>query len=113
MPSTRGTRVIRGDPRLSDLLDEVVYVDVDLGHDVSTAGPAYLARFFSTFPSSGRSSRRPHDLPPRSGAARGLVLVAVGDPRPSRRPVAPRRDEAGSRRGRTRARNASERGLGK
>src|SRR2546426_10658776 len=46
MPSTRGTRVIRGDPRLSDLLDEVVHVDVDLGHNVSTAGPAYLARFF-------------------------------------------------------------------
>src|SRR5947209_17587605 len=46
MPSTRGTRVIRDDPRLSDLLDEVVHVDVDLGHDVSTPGPAYLARFF-------------------------------------------------------------------
>ena len=42
VPSARGTGVIGRDSRLSDLVDEIVHVHVDLGHDLSSPVPPDL-----------------------------------------------------------------------
>src|SRR5207244_7608001 len=44
VPAARGTRVVGRDPRLPHLIDEIVHVHVDLGHNPAASGPPDFAR---------------------------------------------------------------------
>ena len=45
VPSARGTGVIGRDSRLSHLIDEIIHVHMDLGHELSSTDPPDLAGF--------------------------------------------------------------------